>query len=203
MARVLSFIVVTAFPLVTLPVLRKEAPVEVLFPAEQCILENGKFDVVGKVADGVTVEDVSLQVDGEPCNWKPYAAPVLSASLELSSGFHELRIGETRLRIFVPTDQEKEQAPPWPLYRSHRGKEDVKSCADCHTVQQQNDRLQIGDLAEPTACLKCHVAQSFEATHFHPLDPIASCHICHALHGSVENHLLRKPVKELCAQCHD
>ncbi len=43
---------------------------------------------------------------------------------------------------------------------------------------------------------------SFDVIHSHPLEPIEHCQICHALHGSTREGLLKAPPK-LCADCHD
>ncbi len=61
----------------------------------------------------------------------------------------------------------------------------------------------MGELKSYKACFECHPAVEFEVVHSHPLEPIEHCQMCHGLHASKEEALLKAPVKELCADCHD
>jgi predicted CXXCH cytochrome family protein len=183
------------------------AQVKVIFPADQCVVESGKFDLLcltPKTEAGLPPRP-QLRVDGKPGRWEPYEAPTLLSRLELSAGRHEIAIGPKILRIHVPgTPGAAEEPLGWPVYRSHLGAtEGWKDCATCHEVAKGDNGTVVGNPREPSACSQCHPSVDFELTHFHLEEPLASCHTCHALHGSSSPSLLRAPVKKLCAECHD
>ena len=67
---------------------------------------------------------------------------------------------------------------------------------------RREDRC-VGELKDYTACFECHGAVEFDVTHSHPLEPLEHCPMCHALHGSSREGLLKAPVKQLCADCHE
>ncbi len=175
----------------------------VLFPQDRALLESGKFEVIALLPETET-ERPPLRVDGKAVEWEPFEPPALVAIADLKPGKHKIEIGKEVLRVRVL--QEGEDVPEgakWPLFRSHGHPGDWKACAACHDVSETDGRKTLGELKEPEACLTCHTDEEFELAHFHPLDPIAACHDCHALHGGNAEALLRAPVKELCGACHD
>lgn len=72
-----------------------------------------------------------------------------------------------------------------------------EQCAECHS-----GRIKITD-RDSAICMKCHdkIPEQFPRMH----GPVAAraCLWCHSPHESAEAHLLRKPSREVCTQCHD
>jgi predicted CXXCH cytochrome family protein len=77
------------------------------------------------------------------------------------------------------------------------------ACGACHPTSRQDERTVVAAVTSFAACLDCHPPAQFEARHSHPLDPLKHCGTCHAPHGSAHKGLLKAPVKQLCAACHD
>ncbi len=194
----------------TVAVIRGQAEkgetLRVLFPRDECVLESGKFDLLCVMPDAASEQDSApeLRVDGSARKWEPYQAPVLLCRLELQPGPHELMVGTQKLRVYIRGESQGGEPEGWPVYRTHRGTtEGWKDCAQCHELTKEEERTIVGDPKEPSACSPCHSAIDFEATHFHPKEPLDACHLCHALHGSDGPSLLKDSVKKLCADCHD
>lgn len=182
-------------------------PLRLIFPAEQCVVESGGLELLC-VASGSAPDITSrvpLRVDGRPRSWEPYGTPILLSRLELAPGWHDVAIGTRHVRIFVLGGPESNQAPQgWPVFRSHPGGSDGwKDCAVCHQVTDEDGRVAVEDPEDSSTCFQCHSSMEFELTHTHPEAPLASCEICHAVHGSSRPSLLIAPVKELCTLCHD
>jgi predicted CXXCH cytochrome family protein len=129
---------------------------------------------------------------------------VFAQRLDLSPGPHEIEIGSASAQVYVAKGEAAAKAPAdWPVYQTHEERPGAwKDCATCHEVTTEEGRTLVGTPQEPGSCLKCHSTTDFAVTHFHPLEPIAACHMCHALHGSTRPSLLKAPTKELCAMCH-
>lgn len=182
-------------------------PIKVMFPADGSVLESGKFDVVCamRAVDGKLPPRPQLRVDGAPKSWERYQGPALLSRLQLTPGRHEITIGPKTFRIHVRDEKEPTEAPDgWPVLRTHQGAtQGWKKCTTCHEVTKERGRTVVGALMEPVACQQCHSSAGFELIHFHPEEPLESCHTCHALHGSSRQSLLKAPVKTLCAECHD
>ena len=170
----------------------------VLFPPDHAVLLSGSFDVISK-GEGST-----LEVDGKPRAWEPFQPPLHVAHVRLSPGMHELRIGDQSRELVVALNEEEHDGPAdWPLLRRHEMNTHPNRCGDCHQTGQQSERIVVGELRSPEACLECHKPLDFEAIHAHTLEPIRHCETCHAAHGSPLDELLKSPVKELCAGCHE
>ena len=177
--------------------------VRVLFPADQSVLETGRFELIC-VADDDAKGAPRLRIDGRAGRWQPYGLPVLVARLKLKPGRHAIAIGPTRLQVYVRGSDPSPEEAEWPAIRAHPGGTDGwKDCRACHEVAEENGRQSVGTLREPMACQQCHSSEDFQLAHFHPEKPLAGCHNCHALHGSPEKCLLKGPTKALCAACHD
>jgi len=177
----------------------------VLFPADRSVIETGQFEWIGVWKPGREGEaPPELQVDGTGHPWEPYHLPALVARLKLSPGRHSLQIGPHTWTIFVRGDQAPEPPTDWPVFRKHpptaRGD---RACHSCHEVRQDEHGFTVSPPRTPDVCEPCHTDLQLEATHFHPREPLTSCQRCHALHGSSRPALLTKPVKELCAACHE
>jgi len=181
-----------------------EPPVRVLFPLDGTVLESGRFELLA-VAASAAEAPPELRVDGAAAPWEPYAPPALLASLELAPGPHEVSVGPQTLRVLVRGEGASPADPPgWEICRTHADSTAGRlGCAVCHEAGEEGGRVAIREPQEPAACLACHSRDEFALVHFHPLEPVAHCHLCHALHGSTRPSLLRAPVKELCAACHD
>jgi len=183
-----------------------EAVVRVLFPADKSAVESGQFDVlcVAAASNAGQPAPPRLRVDGKAVSWEAYKPPVLLSRVNLRPGRHIIVIGTERLRVHVRGDGEGSAGTPdWPLHKTHLSVPGCADCAACHQVSQQGDCLAVGEVTESSACSACHSASDFEAAHFHPQEPLASCRMCHALHGSSGPSLLRGPAKQLCAACHE
>jgi predicted CXXCH cytochrome family protein len=182
-----------------------EEALRVIFPADQCTVESGKLDLLCVTAETTAGEPPALLVDGKPGKWEAYRRPVLLSRLELAPGEHTIAVGGKELQIVADDAPETEEPPgDGPVHADHPdGDDGWKDCAACHAVTKEDGLTVIGDPDEPDACLQCHSPTDFEVTHFHPLEPIASCRMCHAVHGSANASLLKGPVKELCAACHE
>ena len=179
----------------------------VIFPAEQCIVESGKLELLCVIPGSVpsVASRIPLRVDGKPRSWEPYQTPILLSRLELAPGWHDVTIGVKHLRIFVLNSTEADRAPRgWPVLKSHPGGNNGwKDCAVCHQVTDEDGRAAVGDPEDSSICFQCHSSVEFELTHLHTEAPFASCEVCHAIHGSSRPSLLIAPVKELCTLCHD
>jgi len=178
----------------TVAVADDAAELRVLFPANGATITEGKCDLICVLPEGEPLPD--LKVDGRLAIWEMYSRPVLAAKLDLAPGKHRILIGKKKLKVRVAPDAEG-------AFRSHADSLGWRDCADCHDVTEDEGMLAIGDPDQPGACIVCHSPEDFELTHFHPLDPIAACSECHALHGHAAKSLLKKPVKELCSACHE
>ncbi|MBM3497589.1 MAG: hypothetical protein FJX74_02855 [Armatimonadetes bacterium] len=192
-----TLIIVAVLPVAALPrALGDGSPPElrVLFPQAGATLADGQVDMICVLPEGARAP--ALRVDGKRVAWGPYALPVLAARLDLAPGPHRIALGKTVLTVTV--DPEATEA-----FRSHAGGEGWKDCTVCHEATDEGGRQALGDLKAPTACQQCHSADDFQLAHFHPEKPLAGCHQCHALHGASATSLLKAPVKQLCAACHD
>jgi predicted CXXCH cytochrome family protein len=175
----------------------------VLFPADQSVLETGRFELICLAADDVR-KPPALRIDGKSGRWQPFALPVLVARLDLKPGRHEIAVGPTKLQVCVGGSDLPPEVADWPVSGTHPGGADGwKECHACHEVTEGNGRQSVGALDEPVACQHCHSSEDFQLAHFHPEKPLAGCHQCHALHGSSATSLLKAPRKQLCATCHD
>lgn len=70
-------------------------------------------------------------------------------------------------------------------------------CIECHESQLKITSRDSG------ICLKCHKDEPTRYPRMHGPVAAGACLWCHAPHESAEAHLLRKPAREVCAQCHD
>jgi predicted CXXCH cytochrome family protein len=177
----------------------------VLFPADRSVVETGQFELIAvQSREAARQGPPPLRVDGVEHPWERYRAPVRVARLKLSPGPHQLRIGDRTLAIFVRGDQAPDPPAGWPVFRQHPPTVPEKAaCRSCHPVQKEDAEVALAAPRTPAACDPCHSARQFEASHYHPREPLSSCQRCHALHGSDRRALLKQPVKELCAACHE
>ncbi len=80
-------------------------------------------------------------------------------------------------------------------------------CTTCHELSKSDDGMQVALTEEgPPLCLLCHdeLTAAAEADYETPHFPVTdSCTSCHSPHASTRQRLLKAPVKELCAECHD
>ncbi len=73
-------------------------------------------------------------------------------------------------------------------------------CTACHSPHGSADRFFLKDVSMDKVCSACHEPHTQGAI-VHP--PVGkSCALCHQPHGSDNDHLLAKPVPELCLDCH-
>jgi len=178
--------------------------VRIIFPADQVVLSNGRFELIGLLPPEVR-ERPTLHVDGKLVHWEPTAPPTLLARCDLQPGRHLIRVGELKLRIYVSGKGSlPAELSQWTALRAHPGSADGwNDCAACHAVSEANGQHVIGAVQTPSACARCHSEEVFQLAHFHPEKPLAGCQECHALHGSERKALLKASAKELCGRCHD
>lgn len=183
----------------------KQPPISLLFPMKRCVVRNPRFELLATIrknADG-EYPDTALRVDGEPVDWEPYALPVRSARLTLEPGKRIIEIGDQRLEVFVARG-EVEPPEDWPVFRTHPTNSGPwRDCGACHEMTETDGLKRVGELKGHESCFACHDAARFPEIHAHPEDPLFDCGMCHSIHGSQRELLLRAPVKELCAKCHD
>ena len=78
-------------------------------------------------------------------------------------------------------------------------------CANCHKVHTQQDPV-LTKKTQPDVCYKCHKQQrtEFYKTSSHPVRfGQMTCTDCHNTHGTIANHLLKKPtLNQSCYTCH-
>lgn len=171
---------------------------DVVFPPDQAVLLSGSFDVISKG------DPASLEIDGKPWEWEPFAPPLRVAHVRLWPGVHELRIGDRCREIVVALNEEEHDGPPdWPIQQFHEINRGEGRCGDCHETSKQGGQVAVGPLKSCEACFACHEPVDFQAVHAHPLEPIRNCEACHALHASTREGLLKAPMKQLCSACHE
>ena len=176
----------------------KESDDGVLFPPDRAVLLSGSFDVIIKAGEA------TLEVNGKPQEWEPFEHPLHVAHLRLAPGIHELQFGRRRREIVVAMNEVEHDGPAdWAIHRRHPMNTDQDRCSDCHETTEKQGRIAVGKPKSHEACFECHTSVDFDVTHSHPLEPIQHCEICHALHGSDREGLLKAPAKQLCADCHD
>ena len=83
-----------------------------------------------------------------------------------------------------------------------------RKCELCHGRQDEEQiaSAEVKLAAKlPQLCLKCHPNADYStSTEFvHGPLAVAECIFCHDPHLSKNEHLLRKPVPEMCYQCHE
>lgn len=171
----------------------KAASLQVIAPPNKAVLPSGEFFVICKGGRP------DLVVDGASQPWGSFADPLEAARLRLEPGPHEIRIGTQKISVRVGG---KDVPEGWQGYHLHpiAG---GKGCTSCHQTRERAGQLVVEEPKTYTACLECHKLVEFEAKHSHPLNPLKHCGLCHHLHGSPRQGLLKGPVKKLCAECHD
>ncbi len=178
---------------------------KVVSPADQAALLSGSFDVIVKADRPELADRLTLELGRQEVAWdKAYGGPVRVARLRLAPGVYELKVGDRVVRFGVALNEQEHDGPPqWPVVRSHTMEPDPDRCAACHENSSDTGQIRIGALRSYKACFGCHRSVEFELRHAHPLQPLENCQTCHALHGSSRKALLKAPVKQLCADCHD
>ena len=173
--------------------------VRLVFPPDRSVLVSGELDVICRAEQG------ALEVEGEQYEWEPFEPPLRVSRVSLYPGPNKLRIGSRQLEVFVAKTADQPGGPEgWQLCRNHPiSGQGAKRCAACHQTQPRSELTGLGELKSYKACFECHRAVEFEAVHAHPLEPIEHCQMCHSLHSSTRKALLKAPIKELCADCHD
>jgi predicted CXXCH cytochrome family protein len=83
-----------------------------------------------------------------------------------------------------------------PTYSVHQPYKEEK-CAACHTGSGQLTGR------DSSVCLTCHAGKVDEHRNMHGPVSAGACLWCHSPHESPELHLLKKPGREVCTQCHE
>ena len=77
----------------------------------------------------------------------------------------------------------------------------MMGCANCHAVEDQSGKSKVVlKKADGGLCQQCHTPQRFERMHL-PY-ALGMCTRCHDPHRSSNPALLRRPVNDLCLECH-
>jgi predicted CXXCH cytochrome family protein len=172
--------------------------VEVLFPPHKSVLASGQIDLIAKSpSDSVTV-------DGKAPRLQKFKAPLRVARLRLSTGFHEIGLGDEKIKFFVTVTPDDHDGPKdWPVTRRHQLEIKGDRCVGCHETSKNSEDEVVGEVKSYKACLECHEPVEFELIHSHPLGPLENCQMCHAMHAATLDNLLKRPVKEACDKCHE
>jgi predicted CXXCH cytochrome family protein len=172
--------------------------VQVLFPPDKSVLPSGQIDLIAKSpADTVTV-------DGKPQKLQAFKAPLRVARLRLSTGFHEIGLGDEKIEFFVTVTPDDHDGPKdWPITRRHQLEIKGDRCVGCHETSKNSEEEVVGEVKSYKACLECHEPVEFELIHSHPLEPLEPCQMCHAMHAATLDNLLKRPVKQACDKCHE
>ncbi len=176
----------------------ESGPLEVVAPPDRAVLMSGTFDVIcrGDAPD--------LRVDARKIPWEPFEPPVHVARVHLTPGQHLIEAGDRRLVVVVALNEDEHEGPAdWKIFRSHPIEPGKDRCGDCHQTEQTDGRVRVGEFSGYQACLDCHTPVDFEVIHSHILEPLEPCQMCHAMHGSHYDSLLKAPTRKLCEECHD
>lgn len=73
-----------------------------------------------------------------------------------------------------------------------------RECQSCHDAAKRMDVR--GDLLD--SCRACHSRYFSDAVGHAPVSE-GQCTECHEMHRSLEPHLIKMPVFDLCVECHD
>ena len=165
----------------------------IVAPPDRAVLMSGNLDVIYRG------DDVPLKVDSQVKSWESsYASPVRVGRLRLSPGMHRLEIGDRRIQLCVALNEMEHDGPSdWRIHKLHTMSPDDGRCAECHETKSNGQRLSVGQVRMPQACLDCHKPDELNETH-RPLPvPPADCRRCHALHGSPFPSLLKAPKEKI------
>lgn len=83
-----------------------------------------------------------------------------------------------------------------PTYSLHKPFAEEK-CWECHKGQPASSGMDAG------ICMNCHKAVPTEHARMHGPVVAGACLWCHAPHESAQANLLKKPARQVCAQCHE
>lgn len=79
------------------------------------------------------------------------------------------------------------------------------ACANCHQIHTAKDPV-LTKKTQPEVCFKCHKRErtEFYKTSSHPVrNGQMGCTDCHKTHGTIADHLLKKPtLNQSCYTCH-
>jgi DmsE family decaheme c-type cytochrome len=95
----------------------------------------------------------------------------------------------------------------------HRVNEGVMECTDCHNPHGAasptwkmgaRPRMVALQSVNEEPCLRCHTDKRGPFVFEHPSVRVEGCEICHAVHGSPNPRMLKRPVvMTLCLECHN
>ena len=168
-----------------------------LRPTSESVVAEGPLVVIARTA-GMG----EMRLDGKPLESKQPAPNVITATVKLASGRHDLTLStggaEYKAQIFVKAKSGGAAAPEgWAEFRLHPP---AATCETCHAVKAGAWAFKSAALSE--SCFGCHDAKPFPVSHSHNSETLAECQLCHRPHGStVKSHLKMK--KEVaCKVCH-
>ena len=120
---------------------------------------------------------------------------------------HQMHGDGTKPALLADTEEKVclgchlDTAAKFQLPSHHPLREGFMTCSSCHGVH--GDPFQGIAIGEPSreACLECHAEHAGPFVFEH--SPVQEdCNICHDVHGTVANNLLRQNEPFLCLQCH-
>lgn len=164
---------------------------ELVAPAPDCVLRDGRVLVVGKAAKA---DKGKVDFDGKATSFR-IKDGTFTVALDLGPGAHEVRF--TAGDETLVTKWQVDPAAKAGFYTYHPS---IKSaaCKDCH-----DEGTPLLNAAENVSavCRRCHPAYDDKFVH----GPVAMglCAACHNSHGAVTPHLLRMSTEDLCADCHN
>ena len=179
----------------------KKGEPAVVSPGHQTVLTGDEVILICRV------DDERLLIDGTAGKWEPFSPPLRVSQLKLAPGPHTIEAGRETLEVFIDGGKNGPKPPAdWTVVSSHPMPDESghERCATCHKTETDDaDRAIVGELKSYKACFECHRPVDFEVDHAHILEPLEACQMCHALHGSKHKSLLKAPMRQLCAECHD
>lgn len=181
----------------------------VIFPKDKSIIRAKEISLICELQREIgekPKKPPKILVNGLALQWdSKFELPTLVAHVKLSPGLNEIQIEGVKLSVYLALDKAKE--PPKGLrelyFHPPSSSDRQLECSLCHSTEKRDGRLRLEKAPVPNSCDRCHSELEFELKHHHPKQPIEQCNMCHSIHGSNIKGLLKKPSKQLCAECHD
>lgn len=164
---------------------------EVLAPAPESVVKDGRLIVIGSGAKG---EKGKAEYGGKSTSFRIKDGS-FSFPLSLAEGSHEvsIQIGDDKKTINWKVDSKAAKG----IYKYHPELTNDK-CRSCH---DEGVKLTRDDqLAE--LCSRCHPKQD-RASFVHGPVAMGLCAACHDPHGGKYARNVRLEIRELCADCHN
>ena len=164
----------------------------ILRPENNSTVDAGSLSIIAKA-----VGEGELKLDSKPLTASKPANGILTATIEVSPGTHELVLVSGGAEYKVRFHAGASAPEGWQKYRSHPP---AAECSTCHSAAAGEWALKE-EVAGPS-CMTCHDAVSFPKAHTHKPEEIEECQMCHNPHGSTAKRHLIMSKEVACKQCH-